>query len=123
MNAPDQTSFSGKPITDIAASLGLTAEDIIPYGDNKAKVRLDILERNPQRGKLILVSAITPTPAGEGKTTTTIGLGQALRHLNLAMQEFGRAREQLQKAIQLVERSRSTKVIPIRSDGTGPRST
>lgn len=81
MNDPDQTSFSGKPIADIAASLGLTAKDIIPYGETKAKVRLDILKRNPQRGKLILVSAITPTPAGEGKTTTTIGLGQALAQM------------------------------------------
>ncbi len=81
MDAPDQTPFSGKPIADIAASLGLTAADIIPYGDTKAKVRLNVLERNPQRGKLILVSAITPTPAGEGKTTTTIGLGQALAQL------------------------------------------
>jgi formate--tetrahydrofolate ligase len=81
MNNPDQTSFSGKHITDIAASLGLTAKDIIPYGDSKAKVRLDVLKRSPLRGKLILVSAITPTPAGEGKTTTTIGLGQALAQM------------------------------------------
>ncbi len=81
MNDPDQTSFSGKPIADIAESLGLTAQDIIPYGDTKAKVRLDVLKKNSLRGKLILVSAITPTPAGEGKTTTTIGLGQALAQL------------------------------------------
>jgi formate--tetrahydrofolate ligase len=81
MNDPDQTSFSGKPISEIAHSLGLTAQDIIPYGNTKAKVRLDVLKRNPERGKLILVSAITPTPAGEGKTTTTIGLGQALAQL------------------------------------------
>jgi formate--tetrahydrofolate ligase len=81
MDNPDQTLFSGKPITDIASSLGLTDADIIPYGNTKAKVRLDVLKRNPQRGKLILVSAITPTPAGEGKTTTTIGLGQALAQL------------------------------------------
>jgi formate--tetrahydrofolate ligase len=69
MNDPDQTSFSGKPIA------------VIPYGITKAKVRLDVLKRNPAYGKLILVSAITPTPAGEGKTTTTIGLGQALAQL------------------------------------------
>jgi formate--tetrahydrofolate ligase len=78
MNDLDPTSFSGKPITDVAASLGLTSGDIIPYGDTKAKVRLNVLEKKPKKGKLILVSAITPTPAGEGKTTTTIGLGQAL---------------------------------------------
>jgi len=76
-----ESSFPGKPITKIAASLGLSSEDIILYGDTKAKVRLPVLQRNPLRGKLILVSAITPTPAGEGKTTTTIGLGQALSRL------------------------------------------
>ena len=81
MDDAGQTSFLGKPIADIAASLGLTAADIIPYGNTKAKVRLDVLRRNPQRGKLILVSAITPTPAGEGKTTTTIGLGQGLAQM------------------------------------------
>jgi formate--tetrahydrofolate ligase len=81
MNDLDPTSFSGKPITDIATSLGLTSGDIIPYGDTKAKVRLNVLEKKPKKGKLILVSAITPTPAGEGKTTTTIGLGQALAQL------------------------------------------
>ena len=82
MDAPClESSFPGKPITDIAASLGLASDDIIPYGDTKAKIRLNVLQRNPLRGKLILVSAITPTPAGEGKTTTTIGLGQALAQL------------------------------------------
>ena len=68
-------------ITEIASSLGLREADLIPYGSTKAKVRLDVLAKHPPRGKLILVSAITPTPAGEGKTTTTIGLGQALAHL------------------------------------------
>jgi formate--tetrahydrofolate ligase len=80
MSPDDQ--FTGKPIQDIAVSLGLGAGDLILYGDTKAKVRLQILQKRPQRGKLILVSAITPTPAGEGKTTTTIGLGQALARLN-----------------------------------------
>ena len=74
-------SFPGKPIQEIAGKLGLGADDIIPYGRTKAKIRLDVAERNPPRGKLILVSAITPTPAGEGKTTTTIGLGQAFAEL------------------------------------------
>lgn len=69
---------TGKHIQEIAAKLGLKPEDIILYGDTKAKIRLEVLQKNHQRGKLILVSAITPTPAGEGKTTTTIGLGQAL---------------------------------------------
>jgi len=73
---------SGDTITAIANRLGLSTDEIIPYGDRKAKVRLDVLEKNPPRGKLILVSAITPTPAGEGKTTTTIGLGQGLAQLN-----------------------------------------
>ncbi len=67
-----------KPIVDVAADLGLESGDLIAYGTDKAKVRLEVLERRPPKGKLILVSAITPTPAGEGKTTTTIGLGQGL---------------------------------------------
>lgn len=71
-----------KTILEIAKKLGLTEQEIIPYGSDKAKVRLEVLEKFPVRGKLILVSAITPTPAGEGKTTTTIGLGQAMARLN-----------------------------------------
>jgi formate--tetrahydrofolate ligase len=70
-----------KPILDIAKKLGLTESDLVPYGTDKAKVQLGVLEEFPQRGKLILVSAITPTSAGEGKTTTTIGLGQAMSQL------------------------------------------
>ena len=68
------------PITELADRIGLTSEDIIPYGSTKAKVNLDVLKRigsNPQ-GKYIDVTAITPTPLGEGKTTTTIGLTQGL---------------------------------------------
>lgn len=71
-----------RPIHDVAADLGLSPADLIPYGRDRAKVDLAVLERERQRSappKLVLVSAITPTPAGEGKTTTTIGLGQALR--------------------------------------------
>ncbi len=71
-----------KPITKIASELGLSETDIILYGNTKAKIRLEVLDKFPSRGKLILVSAITPTPAGEGKTTTTIGLGQAMARLN-----------------------------------------
>ena len=73
-----------RPITSIAAKLGLDPDDLLLYGPTKAKVRLEVLERprpRPTPGKLILVSAITPTPAGEGKTTTTIGLGQAFAKL------------------------------------------
>ena len=71
------------PIEDIAAKAGLTPEDYICWGEHKAKVRLDILPRlkNKKPGKLILVTTINPTPAGEGKTTVTIGLAQALQHL------------------------------------------
>ncbi|MZH02755.1 MAG: formate--tetrahydrofolate ligase, partial [Nitrospinae bacterium] len=71
-----------EPVREIARKLGLTEGDIIPYGNDKAKIRLEVLETFPARGKMVLVSAITPTPAGEGKTTTTIGLGQAMARLN-----------------------------------------
>lgn len=70
-----------EPITDIAAKIGLDADSIECYGRYKAKVSLDILKNKRRRGKLVLVTAITPTPAGEGKTTTTIGLADALRHI------------------------------------------
>ncbi len=81
MDPSISSGFSGRPIREVAEKLGLLPEDIIVYGDTKAKIRLEVLQRHPRRGKLILVSAITPTPAGEGKTTTTIGLGQALARL------------------------------------------
>ncbi len=77
----DGSPFKTAPIAQIAARLGLKETDWVPYGTTKAKIRLEVLKKHPPRGKLILVSAITPTPAGEGKTTTTIGLGQALAYL------------------------------------------
>ena len=72
-----------RPITRIAEELGLGADEIEPYGAHKAKVSLDALARreNDPDGKLILVTAMTPTPLGEGKTLTTVGLGQALARL------------------------------------------
>jgi len=73
-----------RPITDIAAKLGVDNEDLLPYGDEVAKVHLNALTRprkRPGKPRLILVSATTPTAAGEGKTTTSIGLGQALDSL------------------------------------------
>lgn len=71
------------PITAVAAELGLTEDELELYGKYKAKVSLAAWERLKDRpdGKIVLVSAITPTPAGEGKTTTTVGLGDALRRL------------------------------------------
>ena len=74
-----------QPIEDVAACLSLPAEYLEPYGRVKAKIALDAVppasSATDRGGKLILVSAINPTPAGEGKTTTTIGLGQALTRL------------------------------------------
>ena len=72
-----------KPITEIAARLGLTADDIEPYGKYKAKITAEAMARLSANrdAKLVLVTAISPTPAGEGKTTTTIGLGQAMNHI------------------------------------------
>lgn len=72
-----------RPIADIADALGIPPEHIIPYGRDKAKIDLEFLasiEGRPQ-GRLILVTAVTPTPAGEGKTTTTVGLGDGLARL------------------------------------------
>ncbi|MEA4847645.1 MAG: formate--tetrahydrofolate ligase [Clostridiaceae bacterium] len=71
-----------KPITEIAGKLGLTADDLELYGKYKAKVGYNLLKKsNGKKAKLILVTAISPTPAGEGKTTTTIGVADALSSL------------------------------------------
>ena len=69
-----------KPIEEIAAGLGIDAGDLIPYGHDKAKISADFIRRKQRDGdgKLILVTAVSPTPAGEGKTTTTVGLGDAM---------------------------------------------
>jgi formate--tetrahydrofolate ligase len=72
-----------RPMQEIADALLIPSDDIIPYGRHKAKVSLDFVDRTERsaNGKLILVTAISPTPAGEGKTTTTIGLGDALNRI------------------------------------------
>ncbi|MGN0527201.1 MAG: formate--tetrahydrofolate ligase [Acutalibacteraceae bacterium] len=74
-------SCKTKPITEIAEKAGIGAEYLIPYGSNKAKVDLSYLKKCDKQGKLVLVTAITPTPAGEGKTTTTIGLCDGMNKL------------------------------------------
>ena len=68
-------------ISKIAARAGLREEDIEYYGKYKAKIDLSVMQRDREDGKLVLVTAITPTPAGEGKTTTTIGLADGLKRL------------------------------------------
>ncbi len=69
-----------RPIQEIGAKLGIGTEDLVPYGHDKAKVSADFIaaQKDKNDGKLILVTAINPTPAGEGKTTTTVGLGDGL---------------------------------------------
>jgi len=69
------------PITEIAQSIGVGPDDLEQYGKYKAKLPLSLIDDSKPDGKLILVTAITPTPAGEGKTTTTIGLADGLRRL------------------------------------------
>lgn len=81
-----------RPIDEIAAKIGLSSDDLEHYGRHKAKINTQSLFAKPNRhGKLILVTAINPTPAGEGKTTVTIGLADALNRLNknsmIAMRE------------------------------------
>ena len=72
-----------QPIKEVAASIGITEDDIELYGKYKAKISDELIEqsKNNPDGKLILVTAINPTPAGEGKTTITVGLGQAFGKL------------------------------------------
>ena len=70
-----------RPVADIAAELGLEDDELELYGKYKAKVRLSALARRKPRGRLVLVTGINPTPAGEGKSTVTVGVTQALRKL------------------------------------------
>jgi len=85
MNSAEYNGYQIKRISDVAEELGLDREVILPHGHFIAKVPVSVLEENSRKpdGKLILVTAMTPTPQGEGKTTTTIGLGDALRRKGL----------------------------------------
>jgi formate--tetrahydrofolate ligase len=75
--------FTPRPITEISESLGVKQDYLLPYGKDIAKIDVKALsEPTKRKGRLILVSATTPTPSGEGKTTTTIGLAQAFTQLN-----------------------------------------
>jgi len=71
------------PIQDIGKKLGITGKSVIPWGHDKAKIDYESIDAAASNddGKLILVTAVSPTPAGEGKTTTTVGLGDALNHI------------------------------------------
>jgi formate--tetrahydrofolate ligase len=71
------------PIAEVARGMGLSEDDLEPYGRTKAKVHLDVLERLKDRpnGRYVVVTALTPTPLGEGKTTTTVGLGMGLNRI------------------------------------------
>src|SRR5918997_3327645 len=72
-----------QPLADVAAGMGIGAHLITPYGREVAKIELGAIDElaDRPRAKYVLVSAITPTPLGEGKTTTTVGLGQAFKHI------------------------------------------
>ncbi|MEM6576940.1 MAG: formate--tetrahydrofolate ligase [Pseudomonadota bacterium] len=74
---------SKRPIQEIGAGLGIPSEDLLPYGHDKAKISQSFIDGVQERknGKLVLVTAINPTPAGEGKTTTTVGLGDGLNRI------------------------------------------
>ncbi|MEC7582748.1 MAG: formate--tetrahydrofolate ligase [Planctomycetota bacterium] len=72
-----------RPLSEVAATIGLGSDDLVPYGHNKAKLKLDLLDqaKTGKPGKYIVVSAITPTPLGEGKTVHTVGISQSLSRL------------------------------------------
>ena len=70
-----------KPIGEVAASAGIEEDLLEYYGKYKAKLDITALKNRPMKGKLILVTAINPTPAGEGKTTTSVGLADGLRKI------------------------------------------
>jgi len=87
MSFPSDLEIAGgatlKPLGDIAAAAGIPEECLEPYGTGAAKITLDAIDKMADRptAKYVVVSAITPTPLGEGKTTTTVGLGQAFQHI------------------------------------------
>jgi formate--tetrahydrofolate ligase len=85
MNVPTDIEIAQaaklRPIADVARDAGLGEDELELYGRAKAKVRLEAIEQRPARGRLILVSGITPTAAGEGKSTVSVGLAQALRRM------------------------------------------
>jgi formate--tetrahydrofolate ligase len=70
-----------RPIAEVAAELGLGPDEILPYGRYKAKITPEAIAKRTPKGRLVLVTGINPTPAGEGKSTVTVGLAQALRQL------------------------------------------
>ena len=70
-----------RPITDVAGDLGLGPDEILTYGTTKAKIKLDALASRERRARLVLVTGINPTAAGEGKSTVTVGVAQALRRI------------------------------------------
>jgi formate--tetrahydrofolate ligase len=70
-----------RPIAEVAAEAGLGPDEILPYGRYKAKISADAIARRKPKGRLVLVTGINPTPAGEGKSTVTVGVSQALRRL------------------------------------------
>jgi len=70
-----------RPIADVAAEVGLGPDEILPYGRYKAKISAEAVASRSPKGKLVLVTGINPTPAGEGKSTVTVGLAQALRRM------------------------------------------
>jgi formate--tetrahydrofolate ligase len=70
-----------RPIADVAAEVGLSPDEILPYGRYKAKISAEAIAKRKPKGRLVLVTGINPTPAGEGKSTVTVGVSQALRRL------------------------------------------
>uniref|UniRef100_UPI0028F7147A formate--tetrahydrofolate ligase n=1 Tax=Mesorhizobium sp. SP-1A TaxID=3077840 RepID=UPI0028F7147A len=72
-----------RPIQEIGSKIGIPNEHLLPYGHDKAKISAEFIQsvQGKKDGKLILVTAINPTPAGEGKTTTTVGLGDGLNRI------------------------------------------
>ncbi len=107
-----------QPIAEVAAKVGVPEDSVLQYGPWKAKVSLDHISKLADKpdGKLILVTAITPTPAGEGKTTTTVGLGDGLNRIGKKADDLP-ARALARPLLRHEGRRRRRRLCPGRADG------
>ena len=108
-----------KPIQEIGAKIGIPSDHLLPYGHDKAKVSADYIKSvaGNADGNLILVTAINPTPAGEGKTTTTVGLGDGLNAIGKRAGAWNLSKDALEATTGFLLNHVIDELLPARDDG------